>query len=263
MLVFSGFTPHSPLLLPEVNQDQLHLVQATIDAMDELAEDLYAAHPDTILLISEHPTIYEDAFSVTLADPYHFDLSEFGVLDVQQKYRPNLKLIDRLQRSLRRAGHPITLTTEEALNYASAVPLMLLTQQLPQVKLIPVTYSELDPKAHFQFGQALKDEVMHCDSRVAVIASGDMSHALSSNSPAGFHRDGTVYDEKIQELVTHKNTAGLLSLEEDLIINAQQTSYRPLTILFGLLERVSVKPSILSYEAPFDVGYLVANFILK
>ena len=231
--------------------------------MQELAEDLYAARADTILLISEHPTVYDDAFSVTLSDPYKFEMTEFGVLNIRHTFRPNLKLIDSLQRSLRQAGLKITLTTDEALSYASAVPLILLTEALPNIKLVPVTFSELDPKAHFQFGQALKDEIMHSDARVAVIASGDMSHALTSNSPAGFHQDGEIYDKKIQELVAQKNTAGLLNLDEDLLINAQQTSYRPLTILFGLLERVSVKPTILSYEAPYDVGYLVANFVMK
>ncbi|MCH8049632.1 AmmeMemoRadiSam system protein B [Patescibacteria group bacterium] len=173
------------------------------------------------------------------------------------------ELIDGLQRSLRREGQPVTLTSDEHLNYASAIPLALLTENLPKVELVPITYSNLDAKSHFQFGQALKDRIMNSRHRIAVIASGDMSHALNTSAPAGFHKDGPRFDEKIQELIAQKNTAGLLSLKEDLIQNAAETSYKPLTMLFGLLERVSVTPSILSYEAPFGVGYLVVNFALR
>ena len=101
MLVFSAFTPHSPLLLPAVNKDQQQLVKKTSEAMQELADELYAANPDTILLITEHPTIYKEAFSINLSDPYRFDMSEFGILSIEQTFHPNLSLIDSLQRSLR------------------------------------------------------------------------------------------------------------------------------------------------------------------
>ncbi|MFH1712122.1 MAG: class III extradiol dioxygenase subunit B-like domain-containing protein [Patescibacteria group bacterium] len=263
MLVFAAFTPYSPLLLPSIAQDQIKMVMKTRQAMLDLAEDLYATHPDTIVLISEHPTSYADSFSISLSDPYKFDLSEFGDLGYDQTFRPRTMLIDRLQRSLRRNGQPVTLTSDDKLNYASAVPLKILTENLNSISLVPITYCDLDAKAHFQFGQALKDEIFSSSNRVAVIACGDMSHALTSESPAGFHKDGEKFDAKIQELLSQKNTAGLISLDEELVKNAAETCYRPLTILFGLLERVSVKPEILSYEAPFGVGYLVANFVLK
>ena len=260
MLIFSAFTPHTPLLLPSIGKEQLGKVEKT---RQELADELYAVQPDTVVLISEHPTSYPDAFSINLSDPYRFDLSEFGDLGFDRTFRPRIKLIDGLQRSLRREGQPVTLTSDEHLNYASAIPLALLTENLPKVELVPITYSNLDAKSHFQFGQALKDRIMNSRHRIAVIASGDMSHALNTSAPAGFHKDGPRFDEKIQELIAQKNTAGLLSLKEDLIQNAAETSYKPLTMLFGLLERVSVTPSILSYEAPFGVGYLVVNFALR
>lgn len=231
--------------------------------MNELAEDLYASHPDVIVLISEHPTIFEESFSLSVSDPYKFDMSEFGILSINHVFHPDLRLIDRLQRTMRKKNQNVILTTDEKLNYASAVPLILLTKNLRHVKLVPVAFSQQDPKTHFAFGQALKDAIINSDKRVAVIASGDLSHTLTSNSPAGFHEDGQIFDNKIQELITHKNTAGLLSMDAELVVNAQQIMYRSLTILFGLLERISVTPHILSYEAPFGVGYLVANLEIK
>jgi len=263
MLVFSAFTPHSPLLLPSINKDQAHKVKKTRAAMEQLSRDLYASHPETIILISEHPTSYSQVFSIAIKDPYTFDLSEFGDFGFTRTLKPDLELMNELQEDLRKKEQPVTLTTDAHLHYASAVPLSLLTEHLPQVRLVPITYCDLDAKTHFQFGQALKDTILGSTRRVAVIVAGDMSHTLSSEAPAGFHKAGQWFDNKIQEVLANKNSAGLLNMNPQMVLDAKQTCYLPLVILFGLLERISVTPSIISYEHPFDVGYLVANFEQK
>ena len=66
MLVFAGFTPSSPLLLPAINEAKMSEVQDTRAAFEELAEELYAVHPDTIIIFSEAKTMYSDAFSVNV-----------------------------------------------------------------------------------------------------------------------------------------------------------------------------------------------------
>lgn len=263
MIVFSAITPHSPLLLESINKDKLQHVEQTRQAMKELADELYASHPDVIVLISEHPTSFSTTFSINLSDPFKFDLREFGDLGFENSYRPAIMLIDRLQRDLRKQKQNIILTTDEALHYASAVPLTLLTQQLPEVRVIPVTYCDLSPKEHFQFGQAMKDVLMHSNERIAIIASGDMSHALTSDSPAGFEKVGPKFDEIIQEFITTKNTAGILNMNPETVENAHQAIYKPMLVLFGVIDRIATKTQILSYEAPFGVGYLVANFQIR
>ncbi len=263
MLVFSAFVPHSPLLLESINKDKIDAVSDTLESFNELAGELYASHPDTIILFSKHPTHYPDAFSINLKDPYKFNLKEFGDLGFEREIKPDVMLIDRIQRQMRWDYNiPITLTTDDALDYSSAVPIVLLTKNLPNIKLVPITYSDASAKEHFNFGQILKDTIMDSDKRIAVIAVGDMSHSLSSNSPAGFHKDGEIFDKKINELISQKNTAGLLSLDEKLIKNAKETCYKSLLMLSGVLDQIAVKPEILSYESPFDVGFMVVNFVL-
>jgi AmmeMemoRadiSam system protein B len=262
MLVFSALVPNSPLLLPSINKEASAKIQKTSDAFDALADELYASHPETIVLIGEHPTIYKNSFSINVADPYEFDLSAFGNLGFEMKLQPNMRLIDKLQRSLRSKELPCTLTTDQSLNYASAVPLQRLAHNLPKLQLVPICYSKLPAKEHFQFGQAIKDEIMNSDKRIAVIATGDMSHALSSDAPAGFTQEGEQFDKTVQELLTQKNTSGLISLDADLVELAHERSYRPLLVLMGLLDRISYTPDVLSYEAPMGVGYLTVEFKL-
>jgi aromatic ring-opening dioxygenase LigB subunit len=95
------------------------------------------------------------------------------------------------------------------------------------------------------------------------LASGDQSHSLTTDSPAGFQKEGKEYDEKIQELIQTENEAGLLQLDPQLVTRAAACSYHPLLLLAGVLEGLDYTPVIHSYEAPFGVGYLVAEFEMR
>lgn len=262
MIVFAAITPHTPLLLSSINKEKLNKVAKTREAMASLADELYAAQPDTIVILSSHGTIFDDAFSINLHDEYRVDLAEFGDLATNRTYLPDLKLIDTLQRTLRRKQHPVTLSSDGKLDYGASVPLLLLTEHLPKIKIIPISFSGLTSKEHFQFGDALKDALMNSTSRVAIIATGDQSHALETSSPAGFAKEGEAYDILVRECLVNKNSTSLITMDPDDIAKARECSYRPMLMLLGVLEQINNRPIIHSYEAPFGVGYLVVNFEL-
>lgn len=261
MLVFAAFTPHSPLLLPSINKDRLAEVQRTREAMAQLAEELYAARPDTIIVISSHGTMHQEAFSIDLHDPYHLDLSEFGDLTAYRTFHPDLGLIDRLQRALRR-DHPVTLNTNPHLHYGAAVPLLLLTEHLEHVAIIPFSFAGLSAKDHYNAGVSLQEVIHLSPRRIAVIGSGDQSHTLTTDSPGGFAKEGALYDAEVQEFLKQNNTSGLLQMKPKQVLQARECSYRSLLILLGALDHIHYWSIIHSYEAPFGVGYLVAHFEL-
>ena len=97
----------------------------------------------------------------------------------------------------------------------------------------------------------------------AIIASGDLSHCLRTDAPVGFRKEGAEFDEAVQASIRQMTASKLISMNEDFIEAAAECAYRPLLILFGMIERMNVRPEILSYEAPFGVGYLTAEFHLK
>lgn len=262
MIVFSAFTPHSPLLLASVNKTKLEKVEKTSAAMRLLADELYAARPDVLVVLSSHGTTFDDAFSINLHEEYRVDLKEFGDLTAHRTFLPHLKLIDNLQRSLRHQQMPVTLSSDEILDYGAAVPLLLLTEHLPDIKIVPITFSSLSAKEHFQFGEALKEVLSSCHERVAVIGSGDLSHALETTSPAGFDKHGPLFDKTVQECVVNRNVGGLLKLAPSDVTKAKECAYRPLLMLLGLMERIHCDPVVHSYEAPFGVGFLVVHFEL-
>lgn len=262
MIVFAAHVPNSPLLLPSISGDRIGAVTKTREALEELAELLYLTKPDTIVLVSDHPTMYMEAFSISVSDPYVCDLADVGDLGYAKTYHPDFALIDKLQRDLRALEQPVTLTTDERLNFASAIPLDLLTVQLPHIRIVPVSTCELSPKEHFAFGQALKHTLHASDKRVAIISAGDTAHTLTDFAPGGLHEDGERYDTALRTMVEHHNVVGLLQMDEDVIKNAQESSYRKLLVLLGALDGMDVTSKTLSYESPFGVGYLVVNFLI-
>ncbi len=259
MLVYSGITPHSPLLLPAINKDGLHLFEQTVEAMERVSEDIYACGAESLLVISDHNTVFDSAFSIHVSEPYAFDLSEFGTFSFDHKFYPDLKTIDYAQRMLRADGMPITLTTDDALNYSDAVPLYYVQKHLPNVQLFPITFSGLSPKQHYQFGQSLAEALHYSPKRIAVIAAGDLSHRISKESPLGFHKDGAFFDQRIQEIVMQGNASNLLAMDELVVENAGESIFKQLLILYGIMDGSLLHPVIHSYEAPGHVGLLTAS----
>ncbi len=262
MIVFAAFTPHSPLLLESINKERLKEAKKTLTGLEELSHELYATHPDTIVLISSHPNAEKDAFTLYVHDPFEFDLSALGDSTFKSKFHPDLHLVDTLQRHLRSEHQPITLTTEAHLNHTAAIPLNALATNIKNIKLLPISTSAASPKAHFQFGQALRESLISSTRRIAIIASGDLAHTLSSYAPGGFHDDGAAFDKTIQDLITSQNSTGIMGIDETLKTNAQETAHLPLCMLLGVLDRTANRPHIISYEAPFGVGELIVNFTI-
>jgi aromatic ring-opening dioxygenase LigB subunit len=262
MLVFAAFMPNSPLLFPSLNKTSISLVEGTLAALKELEEELYAVRPDTIVILAESVTMYPEAFSLNVADPYVTDLSELGDLGYQKNYHPDFSFVDRLQRYARQNNLPVSLSTDDKLSYATTVPLHYLTEHLPDIRIVPITPSQLDLKSHYTFGTALKHLVLESDKRVAVIAAADTSHALTNDAPGGYHEDSEIFEEKLKAVIESRSASALLQLDPALIENAQDTSVRQLAILFGVLDGMHASPHTLSYEKPFGVGEMVVNFVL-
>jgi len=270
MIVFAAFTPHTPLLLPPVGKESLEKLSSTSDAMDRLGDELRAAKPDTIVIISAHAIQHDGAFSANLHDSYVVDMREFGDLATTAEFEPNLSLIDAIQRAVRRAQIPFTLDSDATLDYGAAVPLVALgANRLPPTpgvggeagcRIVPISFCNLSPKDHFALGKTLKDVFANRKERIAVIASGDLSHALTSDAPAGYRPEGEAFDAAVRQALVLGSASQLLKLDETVIEKAEECAYRPLLILFGILDQVPTEPEVLSYESPFGVGYLVAQF---
>ncbi len=259
-IVFAAVTPHSPVLLPSIGKEHLKKLRKTVTAMRRLEQELYAAHPDTILLISPHGAAADGHFTIDLNERYICDLKEFGIMDSDMTFRADMRLASALQEHLEDRGIPLMLRSEPGLDYGVAVPLSYLTAHLPSMQIVPITPASLPPKAQFEFGQAVQEVLLHTDRRVAVIASADLSHRLTRSAPAGYSPFGKKFDQKILDIFSERKFSALLSFETELAEKAAQCGLPVLTILSGILDKIDAVPELLSYESPFGIGCAAIHY---
>ena len=118
------------------------------------------------------------------------------------------------------------------------------------------------PEFYFEEGKKVYKELEE-KKKYALIASGDLSHCLKEEGPYGFHSDGPKFDKALIDYLKKKDIKSIFKLD-DMFPEAGECGLRSFCFLLGILEASGIawQPEILSYQCPFGVGYLVANFKL-
>ena len=108
----------------------------------------------------------------------------------------------------------------------------------------------------------LKEEAGYANP--VFLVSGDLSHRTEPGAPGGYSPAGEEFDRRLMTLLAENDMEAVLKLDEQLIQDAGECGYRPLLIGLGFSEKLAGKGEldieVLSYEAPFGVGYGVAQF---
>ncbi|MBT4277208.1 AmmeMemoRadiSam system protein B [Candidatus Falkowbacteria bacterium] len=260
MLIFSAITPHPPILIPSIGKDNLNQITKTKEAMETLGEELYALQPDTIIIISPHGLVQQDSFSVQMSDKYYGDFQNFGDLDTKFEFEPDISFINKIKIRAEKKNLPVQLIDESFMDHGALVPLYYLAKNMPKVKIVPIAFSFLSYQDHFEFGRYLKKTIIRSNKRIALIASGDLSHCLTDDAPAPYSPKGEIFDKKLIQIMEKKNYGDLLNFDKELIEEAKECGLRSFTVLSGALSEIECEPQLLSYESPFGVGYLVMNF---
>lgn len=261
MIVFSSIVPHSPLLIPGIGKENLKKLAATKKALEVLENSLIASKSETLVIISPHGPIIPDTFCINLNATFKCTMEEFGDFSIKLNCRSDFMLIEHLQRKLRSSNIPFTLTSDEKLDYGIVVPLAYLTPRLPKFMIVPIQPS-LGTDDQLKFGREIKDELVSSNKRIAVLASSDLAHTLSKDSPGGYSPHGKKFDESIIEFLASNDNNKLLNLSKDIIAGAKSCGLPPLAVLAGIMEGMHFETEVLSYEAPFGIGQLVANLKL-
>lgn len=272
-LVFASICPHPPLLIPEIGEEAIKEVEKTQKAMVKLASFFQRANPDIVILISPHGPVFTDAMTIKSLSFYEGDFSTFGAPNVYLKFKGDELISEMIGNWSNKNNIPTIILDEEKFSYGisprldhgTLVPLYYLTNngRFNDFVLVPISFSFLSLEDHFKFGKILSQSKILQTQRVAIIASGDLSHSLTYDAPAGYNPLGKEFDKTLINAIKEKNINKILNLDGDFIEDAAECGLRSIIILLGALSEYQWDPEILSYEGPFGVGYLVANFRLK
>ncbi|MBU0661114.1 AmmeMemoRadiSam system protein B [Patescibacteria group bacterium] len=262
-LVFAGITPHTPLLIPSIGKEKAQQdLEKTINGLAQLEEELYVSKAEIIFIISPHQKQLSNTFVINGAKEYHASYEQFGDLSTKHEWPGAPLMVEALIRHLKNSATPAIINADRTLDHGASVPLSFLTTHTPDIPIIPMGFSHLSPKMHIQFGQALQAFIQERPERIAVIASGDLSHCLTKQSPAPFDKEGALFDKRLMQLLDTKNTMGVATMNTEMLKAAQECGYRSILILLGVLSEMHYTCTRYSYEYPFGVGYLVANCAL-
>jgi AmmeMemoRadiSam system protein A len=245
--------------------ERLH---ATVGAMQQAVAEVVRTSADGVVILSPHGPVFLDAMAVHMLTEISGDLEAFGAPDL----RINVPIDQSLGELLVAAGRAIDLpiapvTAEwaeqwqaEQLDYGSLVPLWFLHQAGWRGAVLPVAVGHLPPLRLYAFGQALQKAIDQSGRRIAVLASGDLSHRLTADAPAGFHPAAAQFDREVVEALGRGDMGRLFALGAPRREQAAECGIRPLMVLAGILDGLGITSQVLSYEAPFGVGYCVAEF---
>ncbi len=260
-LVFAGIAPHPPIMVPEVGHESIAEVRNSIDAMAELTRRVIESGAETVLLISPHAPLQPVAFVAYDGPKLHGDFSMFRAAEAVVEAQLDDELLTEITRAAEQQNLITLRIREKNLDHGTAVPLYFLKRNGWNGKVVALGYSFLSNEAHLRFGKCIRQAIATVRRPVAFIASGDLSHRLKPGAPAGFNPEAHLFDEEVVDAIHSSQTDRIVNIDQDLRRAAGECGYRSMLVAIGASEESKASCEVLSYEAPFGVGYLVAQLV--
>lgn len=268
MLKMVAFFPHPPIAVEEVGGTETIKVIRTANAMSELAMEIKQYDPEVVVLITPHGHVFNDAVTITAIDPLKGDLGNFGASHIKVAFNLDREAVQTISDSCRGTGIYCGILNMEdlksyrlssQLDHGQVVPLTFIAKTGWQGNLIPINMGYLPYEELYDFGRILRDSMDSLDRNWILLVSGDLSHRLLPQAPAGYSPQGAIFDEIVRQCVREGDVRRLINLDNQLIEEAGECGLRPLVMAMGALDGYQINSRELSYEGPFGVGYMVAK----
>jgi AmmeMemoRadiSam system protein B len=258
-LVYVGIAPHPPVMVPEVGGAMAEEVRASVEAMRELTGRLKACGAATVVIVSPHAPLEERAFVAYDGSRLRGDFANFRAPRATVDVELDAELLDAIEEVAGEEGFRIARLKERGLDHGTAVPLYFLARNDWDGRVVALGYSFLPDEEHVRFGACVRRAVERTGRPAAFVASGDLSHRLKPGAPAGFHPDAHRFDEEVVAAFREGEPARVAEIDGNLRRLAGECGYRSMLVALGTAAGVEADCEVLHYEAPFGVGYLVAQ----
>lgn len=271
-LVSCALMPHPPIMIPEVGGDELVRIKSTVEAAEKAAQLIKEDNPQTIVIITPHGPVFEDAASISIHPRLKGNLAAFGVPDVSVGFETDGLLVRHILKQAKRLGVNLVELTDDLaktyrlnleLDHGAVVPLYYLHKAGFKGQLVHLSIGMMPYEEMYTFGKAVQAAIGMVDKKVAVIASGDLSHRLTPDAPAGLSPRGKEFDKLVLEAIKNQDVKALFNIDRQLVEEAGECGLRPVLFLLGVLGGLEASAEVLSYEGPFGVGYGIALVTVK
>jgi MEMO1 family protein len=258
-LVFAGIAPHPPIMVPEVGREAVAEVRGSIEAMREFTDRLIESGAETVVLVSPHAPLEAGAFVAYHDAQLYGDFANFRAPEARVEAELDEEMLSAIKRAAAEQGYEVTGIRGYDLDHGTAVPLYFLQRNGWRGRVVALGYSFLSNEDHLRFGSCIKRAADEAGRAVAFVASGDLSHRLKPEAPAGYYPQAYLFDQEIVEAIRAAQPQRIINIDPDLRKMAGECGYRSMLVAFGVTESAAPDYEVLHYEAPFGVGYMVAQ----
>jgi len=259
-LVAAALLPNSPLLLPGRDAVTRAAASKTHAGLARLAGVLNTVAPDILLVVAvggettSLPTRYALLQSPRLA----YEFSEFGEF-ITSGVRTIASGLTHHLREVSETKFPLPLVAPAQLPYTFAVPLVCLGQAFAEKPAVFLQVPRTMPLDELRLlGQLLADTLAQRHERIAVLGAGSLAVHSNGSGP-----DAKVFDQQLQAALVTGTIEPLINLDPALRKRAVESLWAPAAISYAILADHNLGVSLLSYEVPFGVGYIVGYLDLN
>ncbi len=263
MSILAAFmVPHPPMIVPEIGRGSEAQIEKTTRAYEQVADEIAALKPETIIITSPHTTMYMDYFHISPGSTADGSFAAFraGTVRFHETYDEELVaqiecLADAADLSAGTLGE-----REPALDHGTMVPLWFIRQKYTDFKIVRIGLSGLPLTDHYKLGELIRQATDEIGRKAVFIASGDLSHKLQDYGPYGFAEEGPQYDARIMDVCSRAAFDELFDFSESFCDKAAECGHRSFTIMAGTFDGKSVRATQLSHEDVTGVGYGICTF---
>jgi len=257
-VVIGVLMPHAPVLVPAVGGDRLGEVATTVRAMREAARRVVAAEPQALVAVSPHSPRQPRAFGVWPGRTLHGSLAQFGAPGASVSFPVDHELSTAITTAANSRGVATWGIAGEPLDHGAVVPLWFLAEAGWRGPIVLLGLNYPGEGGLEELGEAIATAALKIGRRIAFLASGDMSHRLKPNAPAGFHPRAPSFDYEFIALVRRGSYRELSQIDPELQELAAEDVVDSTIIAAAATNWKAAGHEVLSYEGPFGVGYGVA-----
>lgn len=250
-VIFSAIFPHPPIVVPFIGGKELKKAETTQKALQKAAQKIQALENslDAVIIITPHNEIGQAGFPVFRSHVFEGDFTGFNHPLPRFSFKGDFETASAIIKTAEANHINAYAVADNILDHGTLVPLYYLQGAGFKKPIVPVGISFQSLKHLFGFGQAISQAAVQKNKKIAVIASADMSHVQAKE-----------FDEKLVNLVKANAVEPILNFDPQLADLAHQDALWSIAIMLGTIADTSLKPEVLSYEAPFGVGYMVAIY---
>jgi MEMO1 family protein len=260
--------PHPPVIVPGVETGVMKADQ-TVRAMKQLADDLAVRQPETVVLISPHAPLFSD-YLFTYDEPeLTGDLSAFGAPEIYLSIKQDQPLLDQFLKNVQEKGISAgslkasqlrRFNLDTRLDHGAMVPLYFLNHAA-SFKLVVMASAGLPLEQLYTIGEQIHRAANMLGRKIVIVASGDQSHKVNRASPYGAVPEGAQYDNQLVAALKRGDRASVLNIDPKIRQRASECGYRAIVMLLGAFSHRAISSMVLSYEAPYGIGYCVARIV--